>query len=300
MIKEILRHRHEVKSNPNCKSFVLKEFTLIELLVVIAIIAILAALLLPGLQKAKQVAKGISCLSNLKQIGLATLNYADDYDGYIPGRDYEGCNLWQNYTATAWTVNQANYPTSAPQSGGLLYLGNYIQSPTVFFCPGRISPDTYSWDKNICASREAVCKPVGYWHALRAGGAAYMGYFLAQGNSNCTGSMDTPGFNFGKWTRLSHVDPGYILGFDVTGNNGLSDLRGASAHKHGKGVNVALFDGSAGFQPDPSSRLELNFTISYVIDGRKNYRNDQTKCAAAWLYINKYGRSQAWVDNLFN
>jgi prepilin-type processing-associated H-X9-DG protein len=125
-----------------------------------------------------------------------------------------------------------------------------------------------------------------------------MGYFLAHGNSNCK-DMDTPNFNFGNWTRLNHVDPGYILGFDVTGNNGLSDLRGSSSHKHGRGVNVVLFDGSAAFQSDPLNRLEVGFSISSVGDGRPNRRNSKSDCAAAWLYINSYGRSQAWVDNLF-
>ncbi|MBI5386803.1 MAG: DUF1559 domain-containing protein [Verrucomicrobia bacterium] len=71
-------------------------FTLIELLVVIAIIAVLAALLLPGLARAKVVAKSAACKSNLRQLGIALTLYADEHQVYPYAADFQRGMLWYN------------------------------------------------------------------------------------------------------------------------------------------------------------------------------------------------------------
>ena len=111
-----------------------KGFTLIELLVVIAIIAILAAILFPVFARARENARRASCQSNLKQLGLGTAQYIQDYDGgYMPGCG----DAMSTPGSSTGQVPNANFRSTGPW--WMDRLDPYTKSKQILVCPSATS-----------------------------------------------------------------------------------------------------------------------------------------------------------------
>ena len=206
-------------------------FTLIELLVVIAIIAVLAGMLLPALSKAKEAGRKTRCLSNLHQMGLAMLMYADDYDGFVPrGND----PLW-------WKV-------LTPNLGG--QTTNDYKKTQIYTCPSYpnkkqlicyvVNAWKFSSPQDKVGSEETglvklskVQQPVDTIYFAENENGAWRPVISTLGASGSLELNDV-------WspTHLPYAP----------GTTRLNPERRIAAARHGQGGNLMFYDGHAGWK----------------------------------------------------
>ena len=118
-------------------------FTLVELLVVIGIIAVLVAMLLPALQKARRAANTVQCASNMKQIAMAIIMYAGANKNELPPARVVPCVTYPD--GWFWSNELAKQKYIPTGSSGAASAGNMLDSNSVFYCPEALKDiDTYS------------------------------------------------------------------------------------------------------------------------------------------------------------
>lgn len=232
-----------------------KGFTLIELLVVIAIIAILAAILFPVFARARDNARKASCLSNMKQIGLAFIQYSQDYDEKLAATalDVNGDGGNDMFERREWHWQDALFP--------------YIKSEQIFNCPS--DPFDTSSDQN---TQPYVRYPNRPSWPDRYGSYQYNGTYLYNNNCHSPGALQA-GSGAGGAALASIEDvAGTLLISEANRSNGSSVLYFGGWGGDGPfGINNSRTPARFGFYGTPPDYY-------YAIDARHNETTNTLYC----------------------
>jgi prepilin-type N-terminal cleavage/methylation domain-containing protein len=207
-----------------------KGFTLIELLVVIAIIAILAAILFPVFARARENARRASCVSNLKQMGLAFMQYTQDYDERLPNNF---ADLGTGQPGGAWAPGSPNR-WFWPQ-----ILHPYHKSEQIFRCPSSSYADRPQNGHYGANSWIVTSPPAAPWALAQISNSA--GTYMA---------MDSGSYNIGAFLVRTPQSGFYLPGTGELGLTHVGTLSSAQqtdfqSGRHFSGVSVCFADGHA-------------------------------------------------------